>query len=43
MLCPYCKSPNVVKVLVHITKPIGAKKSKCLQCKQTFITYIEQK
>lgn len=38
MECPYCKSRNVTTLKVYITRPIGAKKHKCLQCKQSFIT-----
>lgn len=39
MECPYCKSRNITTLKVYITRPIGgAKKHKCLQCKQSFIT-----
>jgi hypothetical protein len=43
MLCPYCKSNNIRHLKVHISKPIGAKKKQCLQCKKYFTTHIEQK
>lgn len=38
MECPYCKSSNIRNLKVHILRPIGAKKHKCLQCNQSFIT-----
>lgn len=39
MECPHCKSSkDLVFVNEHISKPIGAKKLKCLSCNQTFIT-----
>ncbi len=39
MECPYCKSCNIRNLKVHIVSPIGAKKHKCLQCNQSFITH----
>jgi transposase-like protein len=38
MECPYCKSNNIKNLKVQISRPIGAKKHKCLQCNLTFIT-----
>ena len=29
---------NITNLKVHISRPIGAKKYKCLQCTQSFIT-----
>lgn len=39
MECPYCKCNNIKNLKVHISIPIGAKKHKCLQCNQCFITH----
>jgi hypothetical protein len=39
MECPYCKSSNIKNLKVHISKPISAKKHKCLQCNQSFISH----
>jgi hypothetical protein len=38
MECLYCKSSNIKNLKVHISRPIGAKKHKCLRCNKTFIT-----
>ncbi len=38
MECPNCKSNNIKTLKVNILIPIGAKKHKCLQCNQSFIT-----
>lgn len=48
MECPYCNSTIIRNLKVHISRPIGAKKNKCLQCNKVFITHrieenIEQK
>jgi len=37
MECPFCKSSNIKNLKVHIVRPFGAKKHKCLQCNQSFI------
>lgn len=37
MKCPYCKSSNLTVLKIHILRPIGAKKYKCLLCYKSFI------
>jgi len=38
MPCTKCNSNNVMNLKIHIKKPIGNKKMKCLDCNNVFIT-----